>query len=173
MKRLEKPNWQKRRERKGKFWPGLFIALLLLSLAAGGYLGGKNLFSSGQIEASGSTIYVKSGGDLQAAFDRAKPGDTIVLEAGAAYTGSFTQPAKSGAEFITVQSSALAELPADGARVGPKDATRMPKILSAGRGEPAIKTAPGAHHYRFVGTEFAPANSDYIYNLVYLGAPTR
>ncbi len=46
----------------------------------------------------------------------------------------------------------------------------MPKILSLGKGEPAVKTAPNAHHYRFVGIEFAPANADYIYNLVALGA---
>ena len=49
----------------------------------------------------------------------------------------------------------------------------MPKILSLGKGEPAIKTASGAHHYRFVGIEFAPANADYIYNLVALGTDSQ
>jgi hypothetical protein len=31
----------------------------------------------------------------------------------------------------------------------------MPKIVSPGRGEPALRTAAGAHHFRFVGIEFA------------------
>ena len=118
----------------------------------------KNYVSGVNIEFNGTTIFVKSGGDLQAALNRAKAGDTIVLEAGAKYVGSFVLPEKAGSEFITIQSSELAKLPKEGVRVSPKDAAFMPKILSFGKGEPAIKTAPNAHHYRFVGIEFAPSN---------------
>src|SRR5262245_62045993 len=53
----------------------------------------------------GSTIKLDRKGDFQRALNSAKPGDTIVLEAGAAYTGPFTLPVKSGDQFITIQTS--------------------------------------------------------------------
>ncbi|HEV3468234.1 MAG TPA: hypothetical protein VG148_02860, partial [Pyrinomonadaceae bacterium] len=55
--------------------------------------------------ARAATINVPAGGDLQAALDRAQPGDEVVLEAGASFVGNFTLPAKAGAAFITVRSS--------------------------------------------------------------------
>jgi hypothetical protein len=173
MKRLQKPDWQQKREKRKKFRVGLLRAFLLIPLTIGVVFGGNYLFSEDKITVSGATIFVRAGGDLQAALDRARGGDTIVLQAGASFTGSFILPNKTGSEFITIQSSELAKLPKDGMRVGPQDAALMPKILSVGKGEPAIKTAPSAHHYRFVGIEIAPANADYIYNLVYLGTDNQ
>ena len=43
-----------------------------------------------------ATITVPPNGDLQAALDTARPGDVILLQAGASYTGNFRLPAKSG-----------------------------------------------------------------------------
>ena len=177
MKHLEKPNWQKKNERKKTFWMitlGAFLVVPLLIGAAlvfrnAAFIGNAEVFSS-ELEISGNQILVKAGGDFQAALNRAKPGDTILLQAGAKFVGAFNLPNKTGDEFITIQSSGAAKLPKDGERVGVKDAALMPKILSSGKGKPAIETAPGAHHYRFVGIEFAPANNEYIYNLIYLGA---
>ena len=60
--------------------------------------------------AQAATIVVPSGGDLMAAINAAQPGDTIVLQAGATYTGPFTLPNKAGAAFITIQSSRVSEL---------------------------------------------------------------
>ena len=173
MKKLEKPNWQKNQERKRKFWLILLIAFLMIPLSVGGYFLGKSFFSETQIEVSGATIMVKSGGNLQSAIDRAKPGDTIVLQAGAAFVGNFILPNKPGSEFITIQSSELVKLPQDGVRVSPNDAVSMPKILSSGEGKSAIQTAPNAHQYRFVGIEFAPNGGDYVYNLVALGTDNQ
>ena len=45
---------------------------------------------------SGATITVAAGGNLQAALNSAQLGTTIVLQAGATYTGPFTLPAKTG-----------------------------------------------------------------------------
>ena len=53
----------------------------------------------------GSVIQLDRGGDLQSALEQARPGDTIILQAGAVYEGPFTLPVKSGNEFITIQSS--------------------------------------------------------------------
>ncbi len=173
MKRLERPNWRTKSDGRKKFWLVLLCVFLLIPLTVGGYFLGKSLISEAQISVSGATIYVKSGGDLQAALNRAKSGDTIVLQAGASFVGSFVLPNKSGNEFITIQSSELAKLPKDGVRVSPSDAASMPKILSPGGGVPAIKTAPNAHHYRFVGIEFAPNGADYVYNLIALGSDSQ
>ncbi|HVE56008.1 MAG TPA: right-handed parallel beta-helix repeat-containing protein [Pyrinomonadaceae bacterium] len=173
MKRLERPNWRKNHQRGRRFWLVLLVGFLLIPLTIGGYFLGGNLIAESKIAINGSTITVRAGGDLQSALDRAKAGDTIVLQAGANFVGSFTLPNKAGSEFITIQSSELAKLPKDGVRVSPADAAQMPKILSPGGGIPAIKTAPNAHHYRFVGIEFAPGGADYVYNLIALGSDSQ
>src|SRR6266480_1024128 len=119
---------------------------------------------------SGSTIPVPAGGDFQAALNKANPGDTIQLAAGASYIGPFTLPNKAGAGWIYIESSALPRLPAPGNRVSPSLAGLMPKILASGSA--AIQTVSGAHHYRFIGIEFAPTPGPVgapQFSLVYLG----
>ncbi len=171
MKRLDKPNWRKKRDQKNYLWIILLGVLAVAPLLVGAALVYKNAAAeTSELEFSGNQIIVKAGGNFQAALDRAKSGDTIVLQAGAKFAGAFVLPNKPGSEYITVQSSDAAKLPKDGERVGLKDAASMPKILSSGKGKPAIETAPGAHHYRFVGIEIAPANNEYVYNLVFLNA---
>lgn len=102
---------------------------------------------------TGQTIEVGLGGDFQAALNRAKPGDEIVLQAGAAYTGNFILPAKeSSGKWITVRASNMAGLPAEGTRVSPKDAAAMAKIV-APNANPAVSTELRAGYYRLVGLE--------------------
>ena len=52
------------------------------------------------------SINVPAGGNLQSAIDSARLGDTIVLAAGATYTGNYTLPAKTGSGWIIIRSSA-------------------------------------------------------------------
>ena len=106
---------------------------------------------------------------MQAALNAAAPGDTIVLQAGAAYTGHFTLPNKPGGQYITVQSSALAQLPPDGVRVSPADAVNMPKLVTPDANAVLVATN-GAHHFRFIGIEFMPASAVYVNDLLLLGA---
>ncbi|MDQ3820438.1 MAG: hypothetical protein M3362_22540 [Acidobacteriota bacterium] len=121
-------------------------------------------------ETDQSSIKVTRGDDLQAAIDRARAGDTIILEAGANFNGPLTLPAKPGNAYITIQSSALSALPSEQERVSPQNAAAMPKIVSPGKGQPAIKTEPGAHHYRLVGIEFKPTGPSAVaYDLIDLG----
>ena len=117
-------------------------------------------------------IRVPPGGDLQAAIEKARGGDIIELQAGATYFGEIVLPQKQITDYITIQSSRAKELP-ENKRVSPAQANLMAKIVTRGKGEPALSTAPGAHHYRFIGIEFAPSNADYIYNLVYFGEPKK
>src|SRR5215218_3044988 len=98
----------------------------------------------------GATITVPAGGSLQSAINAAQPGDTIVLEAGTAYVGPIVLPVKSGTSYITIQSSRVSELP-DGVRVTPAQRSLLASIQSNVGGEPAVRTLPGAHHYKFVG----------------------
>jgi hypothetical protein len=122
---------------------------------------------------SGKTIGVASGGDLQGAIDSANPGDVITLAAGASFTGPFTLPNKPGSEYIVIRTDAPdASFPSLGTRVAPADATKMAKLV-APDGLPAIKTSPGAHHFRFVGVEVAPVDANAtIYELVAFGDGT-
>ncbi len=69
---------------------------------------------------TGNTITVNAGGNLQTAINNAQPGDTIVLQAGATFTGTFTLPNKgTSTQWIYIRSSAYLSLPAPGNRVYP------------------------------------------------------
>ncbi|HUK92163.1 MAG TPA: hypothetical protein VLZ81_17315, partial [Blastocatellia bacterium] len=103
---------------------------------------------------------LSDGDDLQAALDKAKPGDTIALQPGATFTGNFTLPKKNqpDAAFpqwitITTDSSVL---PDPATRVSPGDAANMAKILSPNEGA-AIQTAPESAYYNIIGLEIGPA----------------
>jgi hypothetical protein len=112
-------------------------------------------------------VSVPAGTNLQTAINAAVPGDTLVLQAGAVYTGSFALPAKSGTGYITITTSALASLP-EGVRVTPASAVYMPQIVNA-TGAPAFITAPGAHHYRLIGLDVTCAAGIYCNTLIQVG----
>ena len=141
------------------------VAFLLATLAAVSVLACQQTRGSGD-----ATHRLGPSDNLQRAIDRAQPGDVIVVEANAVYTGPFTLPKKSGDAYITIQSSEVAKLP-EGERVDPvKQKESFAKLVSATPGEPVIKAAPGSHHYRFVGVEIATAKSDIkVYDLVQFG----
>lgn len=119
---------------------------------------------------SGSTINVAAGGNLQTAINQAKPGDTIVVQAGASFVGPFNLPKKTtGTGWIYIQSSAYASLPAPGSRVRIADAVNMPTLIGGPGLAPAVTTSSGASQYRFVGIEMRPPTGEYRYALVQIG----
>ena len=80
---------------------------------------------------TGNTITVNAGGNLQNALNSALPGDTIVLQAGATFTGTFTLPNKgSSTQWIYIRSSGYTSLPAPGNRVAPANVASMATIAS-------------------------------------------
>ncbi len=124
-----------------------------------------------EIVANGPTriIRVPPGGNVQAAIERATSGDIVELQAGAVYFGTITLPNKPLTDFVTIRSSAIADLPAD-KRVSPAQRSSMATIVAGMIGRPAVSAANGANHYRFVGIEFTASSSFYNYGLVALGS---
>jgi hypothetical protein len=106
-------------------------------------------------------LVVRAGDDLQAVLDAARPGDTILLEAGAEFVGNFVLPAKSGDESIALRSSAGdALLPPDGVRIQPAQAGVLARLRSPNTAA-ALRTAPGAHHWTLAYLEFAGNQNGY------------
>ena len=101
--------------------------------------------------------------------------DTVILRAGASYNGPLVLSNKGNgsgtdADYITVRTSDIAGIPAEGERVKPElHARSMAKIVSPSQ-QSAVSTAQRAHHFKFIGIEFAPASdASYVYNLIDLG----
>lgn len=123
--------------------------------------------------APGSTIPVNAGGDLQSALNNANCGDTIALQAGATFTGTFNFPAKScdDQHWIIVRTSASdSALPPEGSRLTPCYAgvaslpgrpsfncsstkNILAKLVIPKSGTGPILFASGANHYRLTGLE--------------------
>lgn len=96
----------------------------------------------------GATIGVPAGGDLQAAINNARPGDVIVLDAGATYTGHFQLPAKGGTSYVMIRSSTTF---ASGTRVTPST-PGLAKVVSPDS-SPAMITQASANFYWLEGLE--------------------
>src|SRR5260370_39847710 len=137
--------------------------------------------------APGKVIPVATGSALQAAFNSASCGDTIVLKAGTNYSGLFTWPAKPCDNLhwnIIRTSTADSSLPPEGTRVTPCYAgvASLPgrpafncastHNVLAKVSEPQSKSgpfvlAPGANHLRLLGLEITrPVGIGIVYDLI-------
>jgi hypothetical protein len=107
--------------------------------------------------AARATIRVDNPEDLQGAIDRASPGDVIELTPGVTYTGNFVLPQKPADDdrYITIRTRPSRELPDASGRIGPEHSARLARIQSP-NADSAIRTAPGAHHWRLSLLEFGP-----------------
>ena len=101
-------------------------------------------------DALAATTIVAAGADLQAALNAARPGDVLVLQAGARYVGPFTLPPNPTGPAITIRSSAI--LPQR--RIGPQDAALLPTLASPVVW--AILDGTGASNWRLDGIAFEP-----------------
>ena len=114
-----------------RLWAALAVASITPAAALAAALPAPpQTFDSSYVAPTGSRINVVAGENLQAVLNNAKPGETIVLPAGATFRGPFTLPKIVGSGWIYVVSSHLANLPPPGTRVSPANAANMPKILA-------------------------------------------
>jgi hypothetical protein len=112
-----------------------------------------------------TVVPVNAGDNLQLALDRAQPGQTLQLQAGATFTGNFVLPRKTGTAYITVRTSAPdSSLPGLQGRIDPAHEPLLPTVRSA-NGMPALRTAPGAHHWRIVGVKFTAGGTGDVISL--------
>jgi hypothetical protein len=119
---------------------------------------------------NGVTIELGLADDLQVALDAAQAGDTLVLPAGATFTGNFVVAAREGAGCLTIRTSTTDDELQPGVRVGPDDAGLLARVISPGNGLPALRVAPGAHDVRLVGLELAPESAQSeVYEVLALG----
>lgn len=103
-----------------------------------------------------TTITVAAGGDLQAALNAARAGDTILLAPGATYSGNFKLPVHGGSTYVTVRSAASDDLlPAPGSRITPAYSSYLPRLVSPNN-VAALRTAPGAAYWRLQFLELGP-----------------
>ena len=134
--------------------------------------------------APGKTISVNAGDNLQLALNNAACGDTVALQEGATFTGTFQFPAKpcDDNRWIVVRTSAPdGALPAEGQRITPCYAgvaslfgrpqyacsnpqNVMAHIVVNNSELGPISFASGANHYRLIGLEITRATG--------LSAPT-
>ena len=118
--------------------------------------------------AAAATLHIAAGGDLQTALVNARPGDIIELEAGAVFTGNYTLPRKEDSPNLIVLKSAAAGGVALG-RITPANAVPWAKLVSP-NDQPALQTAPGAHHWRIELLEISGRGEA---NLVALGSSSQ
>ncbi|MBV9572732.1 MAG: hypothetical protein JOY93_01670, partial [Acidobacteriales bacterium] len=136
--------------------------------------------------APGRVVTLNAGGDLQSALNNAHCGDTIMLQAGATFSGTYTLPAKSCDDnhWIIVRTSASdSQLPAEGTRLTPcysgvsslpgrpafnckSTAVVTAKIVGV-LSEGPITLAAGANHYRLVGLEITRVPAERNLRIVY------
>jgi len=115
---------------------------------------------------------VAPGADLQAAINAAQCGDTLVLQAGADYTGDFILPAKGCTSYITIKSSGYDQMPARGFyERQPSTATQalMARVHSALWTEATFATALSAGYYKLLGMDISPNPNGQNYGIVELG----
>jgi hypothetical protein len=101
-----------------------------------------------------ASVTVHNSDELQRALDEAKPGETILLQPGATFTGNFVLPARASddARVITVRTAGDASTP-DGEPITPDAAAPLAKLRSP-NGSPALSTKPGARGWRIALIEF-------------------
>ena len=128
------------------------------------------------IGASAAVTQVPANANLQQFLDAAQPGDTLVLPAGATYTGNFVLPVKvarlgTSADYITIRTAGFGRRSA-GQRVSPSNASAMAKIADSGNnGLPAFLAPIYSHYWRLVGLEIFPATPQtQIYDLIDIGS---
>ena len=106
-----------------------------------------------------ATTRAHSSAELHQALKAARPGTVIVLDPGVEYVGSFVLPPRTdaGSAFITIRTDGPG-LPGPDTRTGPQFVAKL-ALLRSDTQEPALRTAPGTHHWRIENVAFGPSRT--------------
>lgn len=110
------------------------------------------------------TVQVNAGEDLQAAVERARDGDELVLEAGATFVGPIYLPHRPGSGWLTIRSAWSGD---PGVRARPSDGRA--RILAGGSPLAAIVTGPRSRHVWFRDVELTTGPGEFSMGLIRLG----
>lgn len=129
-----------------------------ITVVGGAYVG-TVMDTTYSLPTGGTTWAAHDVTQFKAALTGSAPGDVIVLDAGVTYSGNFVLPKKTNPshKWIYIISSNLAAMP-EGVRVGPADASKMPKIVTPGY-TTTFKAAWGANYWRLAGLEVTTASN--------------
>ncbi len=121
-----------------------------------------------QAQPEAGTRSVPAGGDLQAALNEARPGETVFLQPGATYVGNFVLRARSGSDTrpIVVR-TAGPDVVAPDERITPAASPSLASLRSPNN-LPALATDAGARFWRVELVEFL-ANRDGAGDIITLG----
>lgn len=126
---------------------------------------------------NGTIRHVFSGGDLQAALNAALPGDLILLEAGATWTGNYILPVKGSGGitdgWITVMTDG--SYTAEGVRMRPSLAASfgLPRLRTI-NSSPVLSTSSFTNKWRFIGIDFECAYTGGAhFGLIIIGSATE
>ncbi len=121
-----------------------------------------------QTQPQAGTLNVPAGGDLQAALNAARPGETVFLASGAIYTGNYVLKGRSGSDTrpVIVRTAGSDPVP-PGERMTPEAASGLAKLRSPNN-MPALATEQGARYWRIELVEFM-ANRDGAGDIIALG----
>jgi hypothetical protein len=144
----------------------------LLSCSACGYAQPQATRERRATQPAQKKVTVKDGRKLQETLNAARPGDEIVLDAGAAFTGNFTLPAKDG--WVTLTSSRCAEITPGQYGIDPESEPLTARIETPNVG-PALSAPPRSRNWRLQCLTITQnrAVGEYGYALVQLGDGSR
>ena len=107
----------------------------------------------GTISAAAERLSTPGGRQPAGGLDSAAPGDAIELPAGATFIGNFVLPQKNGTAYITIRTAP--RMISRSQRAGhPAHSGSWPDPI--GQQRAALRTAPGARHWKLVLLEFGP-----------------
>ena len=112
---------------------------------------------------TGVSLHVPAGASVQAAIEKAQPGDTILLEPGVTYVGPIVLTPKGRDGWITIRTSGT--LPEDDIRITKTQFAALPKIVTPDS-RSAVTMPAGSQQYRFLGVEIT-TKATLTWNIVY------
>lgn len=153
-------------------WVGALLVAAGMTVAAQGTQDERSVLQqianmAQQQLAAPRTVFVPPDGNLQAALNAARAGDTVEVQAGAVYDGAFTLPPLQGTTYATLRTHGT--LPSR--RLGLADVPLLATLRSTVAGVTPLNIPDGAHHWKVDGLAVTQTGGN-TYGLIRIGDPS-